>query len=443
MQSAAKQQKDRRTLRMEQRAADLEAALPAIRLLLADDHFSAAIGKLREAVNLSRNLPELEEMVVELGIELATDALPRSARLAKCILQEVIEVDSRHLITRQQWSTIKDKEREEAITGALSAAGSAPAIHMQSAARQRLANLLNQYPDEPRLQTRLKSLDAQADQARNTGKLVEAEKTVKIAEDHKLQAQAIWAHAREFQKSGLFQDALDQLHQLREIDPAFPGLEQAIARCQPAPAAVSVNPIPAQPKRDWTRFATAATVLLTVGALAAAGGLIWISQSRRMGSSRHIQPINPDDKAWAAVNPKDPNLVESYLMRFPSGANRARAVQAMAQIRLEHRQSAEVRDTLQHYAAAWNARQARLSPLSSTTLNLSPASAPRIEGDHATITCLRSVSEVGDDGTKKQTPDQLVTFLLTRRDSGWVINKAFTPDQNKSASIKSTPYQPF
>jgi hypothetical protein len=354
MQSAAQPQKDRQTLRIEQRTSDLEAAIRTLRLDLTEDHFSAVIGTLREAVNLSRGLPELEETVVLLGIELATHLLPVSARLAQSLLQETLEVDSQKLIPRELWTSIKNKEREE-------------------------AEALTRPAPAPR------------------------PVTVKIAE------------------------------------PVIPARYQY----HPAPAP---SPAPPQPQRDWNRLATAATIIFTVGTLSTAAGLIWLNQSRL--ATRHprtaaVKTINPDDQAWAAVNPQDPNLVESYLMRFPSGVNRARAVQAMAEIRLQHRQSAEVRDTLEQYAAAWNARQARLSPLKSLTLNLSPASTPRIEGDQATITCLRSVSEVDPDGAKKQTPAERVTFLLARRPSGWVIDKAFTPDPKKSSPVLSTPSQPF
>jgi len=268
MQSAAK-------LRKLSRPDDFELLTRAVKAELADDHLSAAIGTFREAVNLSRGLAELEEAAVRLGIELAGQILPRGSRLAKSLLLEAAAVDSGKIIPDELWTSLQEREREEAISGALNYAAIPPAI------RQRLTALLEQYPDEPRLLSRLKSLPE-------------------------------------------------------------------ATRPQPPPMELP-EPRRAGIIQRWTQLAeanrnllsTAATVAFTVAALGISAGLIWMNQ-------HPLKKATADDQAWSAVNPHNGDLVESYLMSFPNGAHRGQAVHALAEIRIERRQSAEMREHAQH-----------------------------------------------------------------------------------------------
>jgi hypothetical protein len=151
--------------------------------------------------------------------------------------------------------------------------------------------------------------------------------------------------------------------------------------------------------------------------------------------------IKADNAAWAAVNRDDMQSVGSYLSRFPDGANRGAADRAMAEIRsadAARRQSAEVLKVVQQYAAAWSARdvdsilslqryldrrtlKAQLSPLKALAMNVSPSSEPSFTGQRATVQCRRQVFEVFEDGVKKETPEQTVTFVLAKRDGAWTI----------------------
>jgi len=249
MQSAAKPQKLSRT-------DDFELLTRAAKAELADDRLCAAMGTFREAVNLSRGLPDLEEAAVRLGMELARQVLPLGSRLAKSLIEEAAAVDFGKMIPAELWRSIEEQEREEAISGALN--------YRVVAVRQRLSALLERYPGEARLLAALR---------------------------------------------------------VPESAPA----------CVEAAVAVRVGV-----RHRWTQLlATAATVIFTVGALGLAGGLIWNRQPHKKASR--------DDLAWLAVNPRNADLVESYLMSFPHGAHRGQAVEALTEIRIERRESAELR----------------------------------------------------------------------------------------------------
>jgi hypothetical protein len=143
-----------------------------------------------------------------------------------------------------------------------------------------------------------------------------------------------------------------------------------------------------------------------VGALGIAVGLIWMNASRRAH-----KPLTADDRAWRAVNMRDADLVESYLLRFPGGAHRGQAVLALSAIRVEHRESAEVGDALREYETAWNARN---KPM---IMELSAVSVPRIEGNQAIVRCIRKVSGLSEErGT-----EQNVVFVLRKQKGAWMI----------------------
>jgi len=279
MQSAAKPQKL-------SRPADFELLTRAVKAELADEHWSAAIGSFRETVNLSRGLPDLEEAAVRLGIELAREILPLGSRLAKSLLQEASAVDSGKIIPAELWDSIREQEREEAITGALNCADPASFTSLLPAVRRRLSMLLEQYPEEPRLLTRLKSLPPQE---------VRAE---------------IASPARHLEASS--------------GSVPIRGWTQTL-----------------QANRSW--LSTAATLIFSVLAVGTAVGLLWMNQATHR-PQHTLKKMNADDQAWSSVNPRSADLVESYLMRFPAGAHRGQAVQALIQIRIGRRQSAEVRE---------------------------------------------------------------------------------------------------
>jgi tetratricopeptide (TPR) repeat protein len=526
-------------------AAKIEAAF-------ADNCFSAAFGGFREGLNLSRGFPSLEERIVKLAVTEASKRLPRDWRIAKSLLLEAGEVDPGGEVPQALWEEVQQCERKETIDRALTAAEAALSTGTNRLARLRLDGLAARYPGDPRLETRLKGRAAAAQ------KPLESRPPAARSPEkpNRSVIQAIRARAREFEKSGLYDEAVEQLEELSKIDPLYPGLNEEIERCRrlkekdqavvaPSLALVPFTRAAAKPQprlksaANWNRLAAlgCSAVLLSVTA-----DLMWMQYSKSAAKPKTLRnpppvvhpPVSPqttlppppaivevipspppdaisgatvaeapkrksfdsshltaplaklppaganelaetpplvappiqdngvsatppslpemekgsqaEADAWAAVNRNDLHSVESYLNRFPGGANHEIAEQVLTNLRrieAEHQESAEVLNVLQQYAAAWTARniesilsleryldrrtvKAELAPLKSLVMNLSPVSEPHIEGTQATVRCRRQVLQTFQDNVQKQSPEALVTFVLAKHDGAWII-QSVTP----------------
>jgi hypothetical protein len=154
-----------------------------------------------------------------------------------------------------------------------------------------------------------------------------------------------------------------------------------------------------------------------------------------------IELARGDDVAWSSVDAKNRGSIEEYIQRFPSGRHNQQAEQALAN--LHALEVAEVTNAigavLQRYARAWTAKdvagitslhrsldkraiKAQLAPVSTIRMTIVPASAPQISGERATVVCRRQVEETFSDGTEKQSPESLVTFLLSKQGGQWTID---------------------
>jgi hypothetical protein len=63
----------------------------------------------------------------------------------------------------------------------------------------------------------------------------------------------------------------------------------------------------------------------------------------------------------------------------------------------------------------------QLSDVKKLALRISPISPPEISGTHATVTCRRQADETFSDGSIKQNPELVVTYLLAKRNGAWFI----------------------
>jgi hypothetical protein len=98
-------------------------------------------------------------------------------------------------------------------------------------------------------------------------------------------------------------------------------------------------------------------------------------------------------------------------------------------------------EALEKYSKAWNTKrvaqitalrpglprrtvQEELSSTSSLVMRIQPTSAPRIQGDHATVECIHQVDQVFTDGIKKQNPGVKMTYVLVRRGDNWLIEES-------------------
>ena len=99
---------------------------------------------------------------------------------------------------------------------------------------------------------------------------------------------------------------------------------------------------------------------------------------------------------------------------------------------------AAVLTVLSRFASAWSTKdldsilaiqrtlnkravKAELAQLKELQVRISPASPPQIEGSQAVVLCRREASQVFSDGTRKQIPVSIVSYVLEKRDGNWTI----------------------
>jgi tetratricopeptide (TPR) repeat protein len=148
-----------------------------------------------------------------------------------------------------------------------------------------------------------------------------------------------------------------------------------------------------------------------------------------------------DEAAWKKVNQRDETSLESYLRDASPGLHRSEAEAALAALRANEtskNDSVAVLTVISRFASAWNTKdlnsilaiqktlkkrtvKAELSQVKELNMQISPASPPKIEGTQAVVLCRRQASQVFSDGTRKQIPESLVSYVLEKHDGNWTI----------------------
>jgi hypothetical protein len=148
-----------------------------------------------------------------------------------------------------------------------------------------------------------------------------------------------------------------------------------------------------------------------------------------------------DEAAWKKVNQREEGAIESYLRDTPAGLHRREAEAALAALRENEaakNDSVAVLTVISRFASAWNTKdldsilaiqktlkkrtvKAELSQVKELNMRISPASPPKIEGSQAVVLCRRQASQVFSDGTRKQIPESLVSYVLEKHDGNWTI----------------------
>ncbi|HEX4773742.1 MAG TPA: hypothetical protein VH351_23115 [Bryobacteraceae bacterium] len=166
-----------------------------------------------------------------------------------------------------------------------------------------------------------------------------------------------------------------------------------------------------------------------------------LTQEKKAWESAHA-----DENAWNAVAARDEHSLEQYLDRFPSGTHSDQARQLLNEMwrtvtgdrQTTAQEANAVVATLKRYSDAWNAkdlnnitalqpgigRQTAKDELSSTrsiVMQIHPTSLPKIQGDRATVECIRKVEKVFADGAEIQTPGVRMTYVLVKRGGTWLI----------------------
>ena len=97
-----------------------------------------------------------------------------------------------------------------------------------------------------------------------------------------------------------------------------------------------------------------------------------------------------------------------------------------------------VLSVISRFASAWNTKdldsilalqktlkkravKAELSQVKELNMRISPASPPQIAGSQAVVLCRRQASRVLSNGTCKQMPETVVSYVLEKHDGNWTI----------------------
>jgi len=148
-----------------------------------------------------------------------------------------------------------------------------------------------------------------------------------------------------------------------------------------------------------------------------------------------------EEAAWKKVNQQDEAALETYLRDAAASRYRSAAEATLATLRsneASRNDSVAVLTVISRFASAWNTKdlnsilaiqktlnkrtvKAELSQVKELNMRISPASPPQIDGSQAVVVCRRQASQVFSDGTRKQVPESLVSYVLEKHDGNWTI----------------------
>jgi PEGA domain len=149
-----------------------------------------------------------------------------------------------------------------------------------------------------------------------------------------------------------------------------------------------------------------------------------------------------EEAAWKSVNLGDRSSINTYLAQFPSSEHRGEADRALADIRsaeLSRADSAAIVALIGRFANAWSAKdmdsilamqqdldrqtlKSQFAPVKEIQMKISLLSPPQIAGAQATVICRRQADETFLDGSTKQNPESVITYLLSKRTGAWRID---------------------
>jgi hypothetical protein len=157
--------------------------------------------------------------------------------------------------------------------------------------------------------------------------------------------------------------------------------------------------------------------------------------------TRAAETLSLEEGTWKKVNRRDEAALENYLRDSPAGRYRSQAEAALASLRVNQtskNDTVAVLTVLSRFASAWSMKdvdsilaiqgnlnkhavKAELSQIKELSMRISPASPPQIAGSQAVVLCRRQASQVFSDGTRKQIPESIVSYVLEKHDGNWTI----------------------
>ena len=316
-----------------ERAAKLDETLTIFRSELEADRYAPALGKFREAVNLSRSWKELRTRVLRAGAQEAKNLLPRNWRVAETVLSETNGIEGDYAIPTELWDKVRAAQQDEVITNALYTVDRTELIESIEKAREQVNRLLVTHPAEPRLQAKLDDLVEKLNRTKPTP--VEAAETVKSA-----------------------------------TPPVAKRADPAVEPVAAGPAAQRVKI--AITSTAWDKVKTAATVAVSAAMVVTAVVLVWMhlrqphhlaKAAPRIAKTREVETAASlpnaatvaytqasEEKAWQIVETtQKPEDLQFFLKVYPKSlhAVRARVKLEALQAQESNRENEELED--------WNA----------------------------------------------------------------------------------------
>jgi len=149
-----------------------------------------------------------------------------------------------------------------------------------------------------------------------------------------------------------------------------------------------------------------------------------------------------EEAAWKSVSLADRGSINAYLGQFAAGEHRAEAERALADLHsaeLSRADSTAIVALIGRFANAWSAKdmdsilaiehdldrqtlKSQLAPVKEIVMKISLLSPPQVAGTQATVVCRRQAEQTFLDGSTKQNPESVVTYLLSKRTGAWHID---------------------
>jgi hypothetical protein len=186
------------------------------------------------------------------------------------------------------------------------------------------------------------------------------------------------------------------------------------------------------------------------------------SDARTLSSAEQAAAafVKVEELEWQTVDQKNTDSLRAYVNKYPAskfsaqarkkieGISQARDTAADARAAIDAPRNAAKNDgngeiaavltVLSRFASAWSTKdldailaiqrslnkravKAELAQLKELEVRISPASPPQIEGSQAVVLCRREASQIFSDGTRKQLPASIVSYVLEKRDGNWTI----------------------
>jgi len=146
-------------LKQTRRRAYFEAALDGALSDLNEDRFVSSLGRFREALSWSRGFAVLERKVCDAATVAAAKLTASHWRFAEVLLEEAAQVVGVAAIPSRLWDGVAQQRREEIVRVAIDESGQAEHTAYLPHVRNRLCELVQGYPGDGNLRSRLDALD--------------------------------------------------------------------------------------------------------------------------------------------------------------------------------------------------------------------------------------------------------------------------------------------